>query len=88
MEFSVDPDVKAVAEFMQRNIAASKLVPVANAVAAMAPNLWGHHGSEPISPMILREPSSSARGPHTQSDTSGSPLVRACADGGSVAAIS
>lgn len=75
MDLEIDQDVKAVAEFMQRNIAASKLVAVASTVAAMAPLLWAHHDSEPVRGMFLREPSSSARGQHTRSDTSGSPLA-------------
>lgn len=44
----VDDDVRVVAEFMQGRIAASRLVAVANGLAAMAPLLWGRYQSEDV----------------------------------------
>lgn len=55
MNLEIDADVKSVAEFMQRHIAASRLVPVANAVRALAPTLWGHHVPEDVAALRLRE---------------------------------
>jgi hypothetical protein len=37
----IDQDVEAVAEFMQRNIPASKLVAVSDSIKALAPIMWG-----------------------------------------------
>jgi len=39
----IDPDVHSVAEFMQTQIAASRLVSVASQLAAIAPLLWGDY---------------------------------------------
>ena len=48
MELEIDPDVKAVAEFMQSNMPAAKLVSVASAIAALAPILWGKYEAESV----------------------------------------
>jgi hypothetical protein len=50
----VDDDVKAVAEFMQGRIAASRLVAVADGLAAMAPLLWGRFQPEAIQAIRAR----------------------------------
>lgn len=42
MALTADADLQAVAEFMQANIAGEKLVPIARAMAGIAPALWGH----------------------------------------------
>lgn len=55
MNCEIDPDVKAVAEFMQRTFAVSKLSSIAEGVAAIAPLLWGHYGGEPVRVVELRE---------------------------------
>ena len=59
MKLEIDPDVKAVAEFMQRNVSGYRLCRVANAVAAIAPLLWSMHGEqpevEPLRPLQLDE---------------------------------
>ena len=39
----IDPDVKAIAEFMQSQIEARKLLGVAESLRAIAPILWGHY---------------------------------------------
>jgi hypothetical protein len=41
MNLEIDPDVKAVAEFMQSNVAADRLERVADAIGKLAPLLWG-----------------------------------------------
>lgn len=56
MELFFDPDVRAVAEFMQRNIPCCRLTTVAEGVGAIAPILWGHFQSEPITTLKLVEP--------------------------------
>ncbi len=70
MNLEIDPDLKAVAEFMQGSLPAARLVAVAQSVAAIAPILWGHYGGEPIQAMRLVAASSSACDPHKRSDTS------------------
>ena len=54
MDLEIDPDVKAVAEFMQANMTASHLVAVAQGVADLAPLLWGRYGKEDVSILLLR----------------------------------
>ena len=53
MEVQLDPDVQRVAEFMQREIPADRVVAVAQGVAAVAPLLWGPTHAT----LRLREPS-------------------------------
>lgn len=53
MDLTIDPDVKAVAEFMQQTIATSKLVSVATVVADIAPLLWGQFQPEPVEALQL-----------------------------------
>jgi hypothetical protein len=53
MELEIDPDIKAVAEFMQQTLAASKLVPVATAIGRLAPILWGHFDTAAVFPLQL-----------------------------------
>jgi hypothetical protein len=58
MEIVVDQDMQAVAEFMQRNIPADRLVAVAKGVGDIAPILWGHVAGSPkesLRPLLLRE---------------------------------
>lgn len=40
MSLVLDPDVQRIAEFMQREIAADRIIAVANGLAAVAPLLW------------------------------------------------
>lgn len=69
MELIIDPDVKAVAEFMQSNMPASKLVSVASAVAALAPMLWGAFEAESVCALRLAPSAlNGARVGHTQPD--------------------
>jgi hypothetical protein len=56
MDLIIDSDLKAVAEFMQRNLPVTKLVPVADALAAIAPILWASFEAESVAALRLREP--------------------------------
>lgn len=53
MQFAIDGDVKAVLEFMQNNISASKLVGIAEKLPDMARLLWSHFPQEPFKPIRL-----------------------------------
>jgi len=53
MNLEIDPDVKVVAEFMQSNMSAAKLVGVATAIGRLAPILWGRFGTEEIQALVL-----------------------------------
>lgn len=54
MRLHADPDVQAVAEFMQRNIPAARLVGVATGLGMIAPALWGQHDPSPVIPLTLQ----------------------------------
>jgi hypothetical protein len=43
MNFEIDPDVKAIAEFMQGTVPAARLVATARGLAEIAPLLWGEY---------------------------------------------
>jgi len=53
MEIIIDPDVKAVAEFMQAKIEARRLCGVAESLRAIAPLLWGRYGQDQIVGLAL-----------------------------------
>jgi hypothetical protein len=55
MNLEIDEDVKAVMEFMQKNVAATKLVNVAKAAASLAPIIWGEYNAEALNILSLRE---------------------------------
>ena len=67
MQAILDPDVQAVAEFMQTTIPMDRLQRVAGAVAALAPVLWGDNRSLQLAaaPILHSHPSIqlSASGP-------------------------
>jgi hypothetical protein len=50
---TIDPEVHAVVEFMQRNLQCSHMVAVAEAVAKLAPILWGRYAAEQVTPLQL-----------------------------------
>jgi hypothetical protein len=85
MELVFDVDARAVFEFMLANVPAAKLVAVANAVAQIAPVLWGHYKSEEVRALTWEWSSISACDPRTRSTASESLLVGASVHGGSVA---
>ena len=68
MTMEVDDDIKAVAEFMQERIEASRLVSVAEGLAAVAPLLWGRHPRKEVAVIQLSsvDPISNC-GQHTRS---------------------
>jgi hypothetical protein len=71
VNLEIDPDVLAVMAFMQRNVAGSKLVAVANGVRDLANIAWGSYEKEDVSVLLLREPPMiSVCDPHTQSSAS------------------
>jgi hypothetical protein len=55
-ELVIDSDVKRVAEYMLENVEAAKLLSVANAVAQLAPLLWGHHERVEVRALALQFP--------------------------------
>ena len=58
MEIVIDPDVQAVAEFMQRNVPAARLASVAKALNELGPLLWGASAATPketVRAICLRE---------------------------------
>jgi len=68
MKMLIDPDVQAVAEFMQNRIAVNRLVPVAEGLAKMATILWGRFIPEEVAILRLEEqPLTSVCGQRTQS---------------------
>ena len=67
MDLIADQDVQSVVEFIQRSVPATRLVSVANAVAGIAPLLWGHHKAEEVLPLQLVCPPISDGGRRTQS---------------------
>ncbi len=83
MEIIIDPDVKAVAEFMQARIEARKLVGVAEGLRAVAPLLWGRYQQEPITAMALEPEDILTCG--SRPTASELPPARKCAGDGSEA---
>lgn len=63
MKLEANEDVKTVLDFMQKNFAAAKLIPIAEAVSSLAPILWGRYGREPINCLSLSSPISVEREP-------------------------
>lgn len=67
----IDSDVQAVAEFMQARIAASRLVAVADGLAAIAPLLWGRYKPEAVQVIRFVAPSITGCAERTQPAASG-----------------
>jgi hypothetical protein len=63
MGIQIDPEVELVAEFMTARIPVSRLAAVANALAALAPSLWGKYEPEGIEPLrfVSTHPTSSGQ---------------------------
>lgn len=55
-ELIIDADVRLVASYLMDTIEASKLVSVAEAVAQLAPLLWGHHERTDVRALKLQYP--------------------------------
>jgi hypothetical protein len=56
MELIMDGDLQAVAEFMQSNVPAAKLVSVADSLTAVARLLWSQYPQEPCTVARLLAP--------------------------------
>jgi uncharacterized protein (DUF2267 family) len=56
MKINVNADVEAVLRFMQENIAASKLVSIAERLPETARLLWDHFPQEPCVPIDFQLP--------------------------------
>ncbi|MGE0723254.1 MAG: hypothetical protein AB7O45_02705 [Alphaproteobacteria bacterium] len=56
MTLVMDPEVKEILTYMQRSLPAARLVPVATAIAAVAPILWGHFDAEVARTLWLELP--------------------------------
>lgn len=69
MNIEIDPDVKALAEFMQKNIPADRLVDVAVSIGRIAPILWD--STDKFVAMKLIEPPILDGDLHTQSSSIG-----------------
>jgi hypothetical protein len=59
MELRMDADLQSVAEFMQANLPAAKLVSVADSLSTVARLLWSHLPQEPCLPACLSVPKTS-----------------------------
>lgn len=55
-ELSLDADVKRVLSFIMSSVEVSKCVSVAEAVAQLAPLLWGHHERTELRALSLSYP--------------------------------
>ena len=66
-QLEFDPDLIAIAVYMQQYLPASRLVPIAKGLAAIAPLLWGEYESEVIHPFRLVHRPISLDDPRTQS---------------------
>jgi hypothetical protein len=55
MNIEINPEVKAVMEYMQQILPAARLVPVADAVQKIAPILWGHYPTEEVRALELND---------------------------------
>jgi len=80
----VDSDVLAVAIFMQERMAASRLVAVADGLAAIAPLLWGHYEAEAVQALRLAWPEKPITKPAASNVLD---LPTACAGDGSAAEV-
>lgn len=86
MSLEIDPDVRAIAEFMQANFAATKLVTIAEALSALAPILWGCYGREAVTSLKLIPAPIFPDDQRTRSTASECGLGQCCVDGGSAGA--
>ncbi len=53
MTVRVDPEIAELAEFMQLNFPASRLVPLSLGMAQLAPVLWGHFDAESVAALSV-----------------------------------
>lgn len=55
-DLEMDVDLKLVLEFMQSNMSASKLIGVAQALAAVAPIIWSRYERDDVHALVLSVP--------------------------------
>ena len=60
MKIEIDADVHAAAAMLQQAFPAAKLVGIVEALADVAPALWGRYGRESVAPTALMLSSSLA----------------------------
>jgi hypothetical protein len=84
MEIKLDSDVQAVAEFMQANVSATKLVSVAEDLSKIGRLLWSRYPQEPSLGLTLLEPQPTSGSLPSASESA---LVPACVGGDSGAAV-
>jgi hypothetical protein len=53
MQIQMHSRLMMVANFMQKNIETNELVPIAEALALIAPVIWGHYDSGSIIPLFI-----------------------------------
>jgi hypothetical protein len=56
MQVEMDPDLQAVASFMQERFASDRLAPIADELFRLAPLLWGHFDRSEVRPLALVPP--------------------------------
>jgi hypothetical protein len=80
MELRMDGDLQSVAEFMQSNIPASKLMTVAEDLPKIGRLLWAQHSQEPSLGLMLLESQPTSDSLTSASESS---LEMVCAGDGS-----
>jgi len=83
MILSMDEDLQRVAEYMQKNIPAEKLVSVAAGLSKVATMLWGHFTPQAVQSLTLVAEPISGDDQRTQPTSSECGLVTVSADDGS-----
>lgn len=83
MNLIMDPDVQTVAEFMQSNLPANRLVDVSGSLSKLAEVLWGHYERVAAPSVQLTLPQVTSLQQPTASE---SPPERGSVDGGSAVA--
>lgn len=86
MDIYIDGDLEKVIAFMQTHVPAAKLVAVANSLKELSMSLWGHHQSEDIEAISLRNEPIISCAEHRQSSSSEQFLGLVCVGGGFVGA--
>jgi hypothetical protein len=87
MGIEIDPDVQRVAEFMQSRLMASRLVPVATAIAKLAPILWGRYSVDEVAALTLGNGQISDSATPRQAAIECAPAPTYADDGSAVAAV-
>ena len=70
MNLIIDPNIQAVAEYMQNTLSTNCLVAVSQGLAKLAPLLWGHYETEDVSVLRVEHRPISDRPLNTQATSS------------------